>query len=633
MPDLSINATIQSITKECSARHVDASPTLVAFMTRAAVLEKPEIYHADAQLKEEDVAALVAVCVERLCARDSPSLQTVRLQVRYEEEHLRQDEKSGRSRRKREDKLAHIFNEIQSVHVKSESDFESLTVLYRRIFSYVMVCTGADDGDDKSAERENAAALESVFPRVALSSFVELSVDDKLMQLRELSNIIFGIRVFNRDIGKGGAAIPDVPAQLEQTLALLQADVAKRQGEVAEVLEQFVVVMRYLSLPGQKEEPGRDVMARRVRSEMAFWRQYETYMALVASQAADAAARAAETTNAFGSDLGELQEIVGAKTSVPKEKVYPRFDALAGLWQNFEATNGESERLMALYIEVEAMGDAPFKPAMRLRDVEAARTALAAAAGADAAAGEAAAAEVAAPASADTVVVGAISHGIPPEVTAVEFAGFDPVALAQEDGALLAAVAGSGPIIVAHKGKHYALGDVAAANAFLADPDAVIAAALATAQSSPELVNLLGVAPHFPSVSIRAMVTQGVDGGDGSLLYMGEASVGASKEFACQTETHPIESRIDPKYEWNEWALRKRALMLTNLRTKRTHSTQTQESNFRRDGETQHYGLRDSETNTMRSTGTNPPISRNYITGLRGHPDEVMHVVNVSLDI
>ncbi len=73
--------------------------------------------------------------------------------------------------------------------------------------------------------------------------------------------------------------------------------------------------------------------------------------------------------------------------------------------------------------------------------------------------------------------------------------------------------------------------------------------------------------------------------------------------------------------------------MLTNLRTKKTHSTQTADSHFRRDNETKHYPQRDNVTNTATSTGTAPRKESNYVTGLRGHPDEKMHVVNISIDL
>ena len=50
---------------------------------------------------------------------------------------------------------------------------------------------------------------------------------------------------------------------------------------------------------------------------------------------------------------------------------------------------------------------------------------------------------------------------------------------------------------------------------------------------------------------------------------------------------HFVEHHIDYSYEWNVWALRRRALALANLRQKRTHSTQTGLTHFKRDAESQ----------------------------------------------
>ena len=52
-----------------------------------------------------------------------------------------------------------------------------------------------------------AAALESVLPRAGLRPFVSLTTPEKVAQLCELSNIVIGIRLFNRDIGKGGVGL------------------------------------------------------------------------------------------------------------------------------------------------------------------------------------------------------------------------------------------------------------------------------------------------------------------------------------------------------------------------------------------------------------------------------------------
>lgn len=53
------------------------------------------------------------------------------------------------------------------------------------------------------------AALQSVFPQTELAAFLSLSKKEKEQQLKELTMIVTGIRLFNKDCGKGGEGIDD----------------------------------------------------------------------------------------------------------------------------------------------------------------------------------------------------------------------------------------------------------------------------------------------------------------------------------------------------------------------------------------------------------------------------------------
>ena len=48
-----------------------------------------------------------------------------------------------------------------------------------------------------------------MFPQSELGTFMALTREDKEKQLKELSYIVTGIRLFNRDCGKGGEGIDD----------------------------------------------------------------------------------------------------------------------------------------------------------------------------------------------------------------------------------------------------------------------------------------------------------------------------------------------------------------------------------------------------------------------------------------
>ncbi|KAJ3348368.1 hypothetical protein HDU83_001384, partial [Entophlyctis luteolus] len=65
------------------------------------------------------------------------------------------------------------------------------------------------DETDIRVIREATAALESVFPQSELSAFVSLSRADKEAQLNGLTQLVTGIRLFNKQLGKGGESVDD----------------------------------------------------------------------------------------------------------------------------------------------------------------------------------------------------------------------------------------------------------------------------------------------------------------------------------------------------------------------------------------------------------------------------------------
>jgi len=110
------------------------------------------------------------------------------------------------------------------------------------------------------------------------------------------------------------------------------------------------------------------------------------------------------------------------------------------------------------------------------------------------------------------------------------------------------------------------------------------------ARRLPELINLLQLQDVFPSASVAALVEGSLGAGNGKVSLVDSDS---------QTPTHFVESNIDPSYEWNEWALRRRGVQLANLRQKRTHSTQTNLSHFRAEGESQTWLQKDKDQVTQ----------------------------------
>lgn len=105
-----------------------------------------------------------------------------------------------------ESRLQPVIREITDSRAKNNEDLEGL---YRKIVSAILLRSGLGSPTDISVVREATAALQSVFPPVELGTFISMNKKDKERQLIELSHIVTGIRLFNKECGKGGEGIDD----------------------------------------------------------------------------------------------------------------------------------------------------------------------------------------------------------------------------------------------------------------------------------------------------------------------------------------------------------------------------------------------------------------------------------------
>ncbi|CAN0584187.1 unnamed protein product, partial [Ectocarpus sp. 12 AP-2014] len=93
-------------------------------------------------------------------------------------------------------------------------------------------------------------------------------------------------------------------------------------------------------------------------------------------------------------------------------------------------------------------------------------------------------------------------------------------------------------------------------------------------------IHLLRLQDAFPETCITRML-QGGKNGNGKVRPSLALAPPEKREAGTDTPVHFIEKRIDPKYHWNEWVLRRRALQVANLRNCITKSQQTDDSHFR----------------------------------------------------
>ena len=95
-------------------------------------------------------------------------------------------------------------------------------------------------------DSEMAAALESVFPRVSLKAFVSLKAEDKRKQLSELMNIVLGIRLFNKEIGKGGHDLESLEVICAEEANAAISDLQSKLAECDKKCQEYVDVLLYV---------------------------------------------------------------------------------------------------------------------------------------------------------------------------------------------------------------------------------------------------------------------------------------------------------------------------------------------------------------------------------------------------
>ncbi|CAM9435030.1 unnamed protein product, partial [Scytosiphon promiscuus] len=656
-----IQELVGKVVRQCASRGVSVSEVLGAFVART-VIQKPgldgrALFNVDSPLTEEGVNDLIDRSVDRLLEVDSPSLETMKMQVAVDSSYITEEEDLVNSSQRRNARLKEMQRTIATMRPKDGADFDALTALHRQIFSYLLRHASDDSRVARGVEREVAAGLESVFPRISLKAFINLGSDEKYTQLDELANIVLGIRVFNQHIGKGGVDIP-IPEReavsLLQKMGLLLSEELEQVQQVCVELQQVIVRSELRHPRGVTAD-----MLGRWKDELANRRQYLAYLQSLQEDMAVSDRKVGSLRKNIALEMSDLQELVGNRASVPKEHVYPKFYEIAVQWtalyREYKVVCGRARTTNVLrgfstsYTPsirggVDLLADEEMALEENARAAEAAvNVAKETFEPADEAENEdSPPSEVAEQQGGgnDNRVRARYDgeeqraeqpHAVHPDIQSadrpvklsiestpefmqlpLEYQGFCSWTIVKRQGLLLPGKPELG--VIRYKNRFYVFAHQVAIATFMDDPEVYLQGALERAVISPELIHLLRLQDSFPETCITRILRGGQNGS-----VQGRSSLALApptkREAGTETPLHFVEKCIDTGYHWNEWVLRRRALQVANLRGCVTKSQQTDGSQFRRSNDTQVYLRRAKRTQTNSDSGTNPPQHVQYFAG------------------
>ena len=587
--------------------------------------------------------------IERLLERDSPQLETIKMQVYFDEASNAERKIVSKTIQTRERVLAAHTLSILEIGEEAVGDFEMLSKLYRRVFRYLLDFPPLAKSGLKAVEKEVAAALESVFPRVGLKAFVQLSEEDRRAQLGELGRIVLGIRLLNRSQGRGSGGLEDLEAETRSLLTQLEQGLEKDVTALLEECSKYhaAIIRTRLSSRGEERRgaESRLVTTERWAKELANKRQLCGLLSTLLEDTKASKEQAEELFETLRLEGEALRALVSGRASVPKEEVYPRFNTMGGAWV----------RLFPVLLTLRGRGVvveglSRFRSSFRStlpENVDILTSALDSneeeAAMVDLAQSEILISTTASDQQIESDLPGD-PQSLPEEHddevnrsseatllsihTAEDFLGlplelqgYCPWTLVHSRGLLVPGKPLLG--VIQHRGQYFVCNHESAIEAFMADPDRYLGAIRELALKSPEYIHLLRVQRWFPQANLNRLLAQEEE----VQLVAGKAT----KEASTETPLHFNEGEINMDYHWNEWELRRRSLHLLNLQQCTTTSQQTDESHFRRHNTTMLYIQRHNWTQTKRDKATNPPKKINFVAGLRGKIGDA--VVSQHMDV
>lgn len=513
--------------------------------------------------------------------------------------------------RSKTEKTTNMIDSILELRSGGPNNYDTLTKLYQRIFNFLifnnrnlvmedqqMMQEIKDDNSlIASMEKEVAAALESVIPRAALSPFIMLNNTEKVTQLTELSNLVLGIRLFNKEIGKGGGTIQDIGTLIDRMDSEFLETIRIKTQEGLNLAKAY---NDYFERKVTKFEEF-DEEDDRLKSELIFLRQYNALMSNLSEKVEGSAAIAESSEGRYLKEISDLKNLLGSKSSAPKEQVYPKFAVLANSYLTLLEESKHSvdkieifDLLCQIFDKVSftlskdknLLGEEYFRE--RLQRFEEGE--------------EETDEEIV---SKNNVVYREPKHTPEFLQIPVDIQGFCLVTLVQNKGLLLQGEHNFG--VFRYKDENFIFKSIFEAKKFIDDPKFYIGEFYKLCRMMPELILLLGVDDFFKDRGLKLIHINPGQKGQATKIML---------DVSAQAPVH-FGKFIDHNYCWNEWELRRKAIQMANIRNMTTKGTQTADSIFKVENQTQVWLMKDACSQTGINNGNNPIRPRNYITDLR----------------
>ncbi|CAD8087724.1 unnamed protein product [Paramecium primaurelia] len=582
---------------QCRARNNPITETLASYVAQTILNKRTNKFYLEEKLNESELNELKNETLNKLSNQNAPDLKTIQLQIQYDSAYVEMELQRQEKIKKQSNETGKYIDDVVTLEIKNAKDFEGLTTLYTKMFHYLIYKNkeliedpiNFDAQAQFNMDKEVGAALESVIPRAALGPFVSLNPSEKVTQLVELANLVIGIRLFNKKIGKGGVSL----SSLEDLTKYNARELSDQIKQIAlETIEQCEIYTTFFINQDKFQMSNEDI--EKYKDELAFLRQYLSYILSLQEDIEQSEAMIEQNRIRFIKEMEDLKKLLEHKSSAPKEQVYPKFALLAqshiGLFEDKQISI-ERVELFRLLVDLRKMMklSMPLAIQKQCKQMESTQP--------------------------DNLALinyqpeSGVQRLLPQNTpdfmqTQLDYFGFCIWSVVKKNGLLIPGKPSLG--VFRYRDKNCVFSNEIAINEFLSEPQRYLTGVIDICRQKPHLIRLFRVEENFKNLNLKLTFESG------SLL-----SNKLMVDKDVQTPVHFIEKNLDPNYCWNEWELRRKAIQMANIRKRQTKASQTILSNFKVDSEAQVYEMKDQSTSTGQNKGLNPLRPRNYIVGLR----------------
>ena len=624
------------------------SPLLAAFTARVITLEQSGRYpvegpNAVAVLPPAIEDELIHLTIQRCMSHNEPMFETIKMQLTFESFYAFELNRLRKKQEEEDKRNSAMLDAIVQVGSNLNTS-QQVATLYRMLFKLLLsTSTVPDHLKDRNVEREIAVALESVFPQSGLNAFSLCTAEQKRQQVLNMVNVVLGVRLFNRAIKHGGAGLDDIPAlcaaEMDTLYERLEAE-AQEMGDICFTLSDLCLL--------EVQQPGTlTSSARRLQEELTNRRQYVLLLHQLQHEVLDAVEQMKALTVSLEAELAQVKAVVGVRSAVPKDQVYPLFHSAASAWRGLLKERERNALRVELLAQLQQFRTS-FDPAEVEQDLPKLKmlspdklAPLPPSVTYTPSGAVDISAFVETIVDSDAGIASAATNSRPQRLLRettlnfmalpLETQGYCPWTIVMRGGLLIPGDPALG--VIRYKGRHYSFSSVAAMCGFCQDPDKFVDGLVSVARRQPALVHLLGLQPYIPVSDIADFLS--ADDSTPHRSTNGRPAVDAQTQLSDERINT---DELDPHYEWNEWRMRERIIKMANLCNMRTTSTQTRQSHFRRDSSTQTTvkqmlpdgTMPGTGTQTMVDKGTNVARVHKYEYNMRGKPNGLFRTVVIT---